>query len=351
MRSPRSTCRVEIVEHHELAVRLAYAFELEHGAAALGARRECEMNPLPLGRHLDRHHLLEQLDPALYLRGLGRLVPKAIDEELDASDFIVLLLLGLSEPFEPRVALVHVLRVAARIVVDRPERQVGDARHDGIEKEAIVADEDDRMRILVQVPRASSARRDPDDSSARPAAAGRVGRAAAWPARGASATRPRTPRSGVRDPPARTRDRAAPSRPAGRCCNRRRCESGPADRCSAPGSPRARSREPCCPPADARGRASRSSCPATAGMRSRPLPARCVRRDSGHPAAGSRRVRPDGLSTPPLSGSSSPAIILSSVVLPAPFGPHSPTHSRSEICHVTLSSRTRSPNDLVRPES
>jgi len=37
----------------------------------------------------------------------------------------------------------------------------------------------------------------------------------------------------------------------------------------------------------------------------------------------------------------------SSVVLPAPFGPHRPTHSRSDTCHVTSSNRTRAPNDLV----
>src|SRR3954469_24964259 len=54
---------------------------------------------------------------------------------------------------------------------------------------------------------------------------------------------------------------------------------------------------------------------------------------------------------PPESGSSMPASILSSVVLPAPFGPHRPTRSPSPICHVTWSSRTRSPNDFVRSES
>ena len=53
----------------------------------------------------------------------------------------------------------------------------------------------------------------------------------------------------------------------------------------------------------------------------------------------------------PESGSSSPAIILSSVVLPAPFGPHRPTRSRGVICHVTWSSRTRSPYDFVSSDS
>src|SRR6187549_3509131 len=53
----------------------------------------------------------------------------------------------------------------------------------------------------------------------------------------------------------------------------------------------------------------------------------------------------------PPSDSSSPASIRSSVVFPAPLGPHNPTRSRSSICHVTASSSTRSPNDFDREDS
>src|SRR5213594_3836432 len=53
----------------------------------------------------------------------------------------------------------------------------------------------------------------------------------------------------------------------------------------------------------------------------------------------------------PESGSSSPPIIRSSVVFPAPLGPHNPTRSRSVICQVTRSSNTRSPNALVSSDS
>src|SRR5438094_2305926 len=84
------------------------------------------------------------------------------------------------------------------------------------------------------------------------------------------------------------------------------------------------------------------------------------------PAASSNTVRPAcvspscgryptvndaGFSTAPESGSSSPAIMRRSVVLPAPFGPQRPTRSLSVICQVTSSSSTRSPNDLVRFDS
>src|SRR5213595_2879862 len=53
----------------------------------------------------------------------------------------------------------------------------------------------------------------------------------------------------------------------------------------------------------------------------------------------------------PESGSSSPPIIRSSVVFPAPLGPHNPTRSRSVICQVTRSSNTRSPNAFVSSDS
>ena len=62
-------------------------------------------------------------------------------------------------------------------------------------------------------------------------------------------------------------------------------------------------------------------------------------------------VKPAGRLIVPLSGSSNPASMRRSVVLPAPFGPQSPTRSSSETCHDTRSSRTRSPKRFVRPES
>src|SRR5262245_46141233 len=59
----------------------------------------------------------------------------------------------------------------------------------------------------------------------------------------------------------------------------------------------------------------------------------------------------DAMRMVPSSGSSSPASILSSVVLPAPFGPDSPMRSLFLTCHDTSSSRTRSPYRLVRPST
>ena len=49
------------------------------------------------------------------------------------------------------MVLDEVVAVVADVVGQRAQRQVGDARDDRVEEEAIVRDEDDRVRIGVQV--------------------------------------------------------------------------------------------------------------------------------------------------------------------------------------------------------
>ena len=110
-----------------------------------------EVDPLALGRHLDRHDLLEQLDPALHLRRLGRLVAEPVDEHLDARDFLVLLALRLAQPLEHRVALLDVLAVVADVVGQLAQVEIGDARDDRVEEVAVVRDEDDRVRIGAEI--------------------------------------------------------------------------------------------------------------------------------------------------------------------------------------------------------
>ena len=79
------------------------------------------MDPLALGRHLDRDDLLEHLDAALHLRGLRRLVAEAVDEHLHARDFFVLLALRLAQPLDARVALDEVVAVVADVVGQRAQ--------------------------------------------------------------------------------------------------------------------------------------------------------------------------------------------------------------------------------------
>ena len=139
--------QAEIVEHGEVAVRLAGVLQLEDGAAALRARREVEVNGGALGRHVDRHHLFEHLDAALHLRGLGGLVAEPIDEHLDARHLFVLLAFGLAQRFDALVVLDQVAAVIGVVVGQRAQRQIGNAGDHGVEEEAVVRDENHRMRV------------------------------------------------------------------------------------------------------------------------------------------------------------------------------------------------------------
>ena len=151
MRSPRSMCRLRSSKTTRSPYALRTCFSSSTVRPLLRAGREVEVDLLALGRHLDRHDLLEHLDAALHLRRLRRLVAEAVDEHLDARDFFVLLALGLAQRLDARVVLDEVVAVVAEVVGQRAQRQVGDARDDGVEEEAIVRDEDHRVRIGVEV--------------------------------------------------------------------------------------------------------------------------------------------------------------------------------------------------------
>ena len=142
---------VDAVEDAPRAVGLGDAAQIEHRAAALRARRKREVDALALGRDLDRDDLVEHLDPALDLRRLGRLVAEAIDERLHPRDLVVLIALLLAQPLHPLFALVQVAAVVPGIVGQRAQADVGDARDDGVEEEAIVRDEDDGVRIVGEI--------------------------------------------------------------------------------------------------------------------------------------------------------------------------------------------------------
>ena len=143
--------QAEVCEHHHVAVRLPGVCQLQHHPAALAAPREVEVDLLPLGGHFDRHHLLQQLDAALHLGRLRGLIAEPVDEHLDAADLLVLLVLGLPQGFDALVVLEQVAAVVRVVVRQRAERQVSDAGDDGVEKEPVVRDEDDRVRVGVEV--------------------------------------------------------------------------------------------------------------------------------------------------------------------------------------------------------
>ena len=143
--------QVHVAEDREIAIRLAGMLHFEHGAPAFRAARKGEVNALPLGRHFDRDDLLEQLDSALHLCRLGRLIPEAVDEHLDARHFLILLAFRLPQAFQHRVALVDVLAVVADVIGQLAQVEISDARDDRVEKVTVVRDEDHRVRIGTEI--------------------------------------------------------------------------------------------------------------------------------------------------------------------------------------------------------
>ena len=112
---------------------------------------KCEVHALALGRDLDGHDFVHHLDPALNLRCLRRLIAEAIDERLHARDLFVLVALLLAEPLHALFTGREIRAVVARIVGQRAQADVGDARDDGVEEEAVVGDEDDGVRVVGEI--------------------------------------------------------------------------------------------------------------------------------------------------------------------------------------------------------
>jgi hypothetical protein len=109
------------------------------------------MDSLPLRRDLNRNDLLEQLDAALHLRGLRRLIAEAIDEHLHPRDFLVLLFLRLPQAFEHRVALLDVLAVISDVVGQLSQVDVCDTRDNGVQEIPIVRHENDGVGIRAEI--------------------------------------------------------------------------------------------------------------------------------------------------------------------------------------------------------
>ena len=173
MRSPRSMMKSTLAKTVLLAVALRDTLELRDNAAARLGLRKGEVNRLLLGRQLDALDLLEFLDPALHLLGLGRLVAEAVDEGFELLDPLLLIAI---RRFELRAALGllrEILLVIAAVEVQTCLFQISTILFDGdVEEIAVVRDQDERVRVIrSDIPPASCALRDPGGWSARRAAA------------------------------------------------------------------------------------------------------------------------------------------------------------------------------------
>ena len=109
------------------------------------------MDRLLLDRDLDALDLVQLLDAALHLLGLGGLVAKAADERFKMLNMLALVLVGCGELGSPLLFLRQVLLVVAVVNVQRLVPYLDGLVHGHVEKVAIVGDEDVAVGIVVEI--------------------------------------------------------------------------------------------------------------------------------------------------------------------------------------------------------
>ena len=109
------------------------------------------MNRLLFRRNLDALDLLQFLDAALHLLRLGRLVAEAVDEDFQLLDAFALVAVRGFQLLAPLRLLRQILVVVAGVEEDLLVPDLDRLLHRHIEKVAIVRDQHERVRIVVEI--------------------------------------------------------------------------------------------------------------------------------------------------------------------------------------------------------
>ena len=135
---------------HARSVPLAHA--LDHRDVVAGSRRlpELELDHRPALRQLDLLDLLERLDAALHLSGLGGVGGEPIDEALFLGEHRLLARVGGLAVGRAQRPLALVEVVVARVDRDLAVVDVGDLAHDAVHEVAIVRRHEQRARQRFQ---------------------------------------------------------------------------------------------------------------------------------------------------------------------------------------------------------
>ena len=110
-----------------------------------------EVDGLLVLRNLDALDLLQLLDAALHLLGLGGLVAEAVDEGFELLDALALVLVGGDQRVAPLLLLRQIFFVVAAVEVDALVPDLDDAIDRDVEEIAVVRDQHVGEGILQQV--------------------------------------------------------------------------------------------------------------------------------------------------------------------------------------------------------
>ena len=179
-------------------ISLGHVFGLGHDAAAGLGLRERKVDGLFFRRNLDALDLFQFLDAALHLLGLGGLVAEAVDEDFELLDAVALVAVGGLQLLVALRLLGQEFVVVAGVEPEALVPDFGDLVDGDVEKVAVVRDQHESVRIILQIFFQPVAGFEIEMvRSARRAAADSVSAEEAWPARGASAIRRKIRRSGA----------------------------------------------------------------------------------------------------------------------------------------------------------
>ena len=113
--------------------------------------REGEVNGLLFLRQFDALDLLQFLDPALHLLGLGRLVAEAVDEDFQLLDAIALVAIGGFELLQALGLRVQIFFVVAAVKVNPLVPDLDDLVDGHVEKIAVVRDQHKSVGIVAEI--------------------------------------------------------------------------------------------------------------------------------------------------------------------------------------------------------
>src|SRR5581483_12076710 len=143
--------KIQVVENAVGAVALRNVPELLHDAPAGLWLREAEMNGLLLRRQLDALNLFELFDAALHLAGLGGLVAETVDKDFQMMNSFLLVFVSSFQLGEPVLLQRFVAGIIACIKVHAPVPELGDFLYCDVQKIPVMRNDDERMRIPVQI--------------------------------------------------------------------------------------------------------------------------------------------------------------------------------------------------------
>ena len=142
---------IDVAKYFLLAIGLRHPDELGHDPARGLGLREGEVNRLLFLRQFDALDLLQFLDPALHLLGLGGLVAEAVDEDFQLLDALALVAIGGFELLQPLRLRVQILCVVAVVKMNALVPDLDNLVDGHVEKIAVVRDQHKRVGIVAEI--------------------------------------------------------------------------------------------------------------------------------------------------------------------------------------------------------